>query len=170
ACGGAHHLDHLEKLLHFLAAPDQVAHAVELLELPAQIRILFSQAAILERGNDDQFQLFDEILGLDDVVVGAHLEGLNRGFSGGKCGEQNELACKSLSANCAQQIDTRHLRHFDVRDDQVVLGGSGELEGGLGVGRGGNIEALFFQENLQQFADGSFVVNDKNVCPHHMRS
>ena len=41
-------------------------------------------AAALESAVDDQLQLFDEILGFQDVIEGAHLQCLNRCFGAGE--------------------------------------------------------------------------------------
>src|SRR5438477_3164144 len=78
AVGRTDHFDHLEQFLHLVALSDEVAHPMDLPELSAQIRVLFTKATALESAENHKFQLLDEILGFEDVIECAHLERLNR--------------------------------------------------------------------------------------------
>src|SRR5262249_37414285 len=119
AVGSAHDFDHLEELLHLLALPDEIAHSVDFLEFAAQVRVFFTQPAILERAVDNQLQLFHEVFGLQDVIEGSHLQSLYRRLGTGKRGKQDELAAERGFAKFTQKIDSRHIRHLDVRNDEI---------------------------------------------------
>ena len=116
---GADDLDHLEELLHLLALADEVAHPVDFPKLAPQIDVLFTQPAAFERALNDQLQFLDEVFGFQNVIEGAHLQRLDRGFCGGESGQKDELSGKAAVAQVAQQIDARHVGHLDVRHDQI---------------------------------------------------
>src|SRR5262245_10465854 len=77
AVGRADHFNHLEEFLHLVALPDEVPHSMNLPEFAAKIRVLLTQAPAFESAENNELQLFDEILRFEDVIVGAHLQGLN---------------------------------------------------------------------------------------------
>ena len=121
AVRGAHDFDHLEELLHLLALSDEISHTVDFLELTLQVSVFFTQPPVLERVVHDEFQLFHEVFGFEDVIVGAHFQRLDRGFSTGKGGQQDELAVEAGAAELAQKIDACHVGHLDVGDDEIEL-------------------------------------------------
>src|SRR5262249_24328018 len=142
---------------------DQVPHSVNLLELPTQIRVLFAKAAVLESAVNHQVQLFHKILGLQDVVECSHLEGLNRGFRACEGGEKDELAAEACVAELTQKVDTGHVFHLDVRNDEIDFGGLHVDKAVLSAGGAGYFVALLLQEDFEQFPNGPFIVNDKNL-------
>ena len=89
------------------------------LELTLQVSVFFTQPPVLERVVDDELQLLHEVLGLEDVIVRAHFQRLDRRLGAGKGRQQDELAGEVGIAELTEKIDARHIGHLDVGDDEV---------------------------------------------------
>src|SRR5207237_9316469 len=101
--------------------PDEIAHPVYFLELALQIGVFFSQAAVLESLVDDELQLLHEVLGLQDVVEGAHFQRLDGGLGAGKSSQQDELVVEPVRPKFPQEIDARHVCHFYVGNNEIDI-------------------------------------------------
>jgi hypothetical protein len=121
AVGTADNLNHLEQFLHGNALSDEVADAVDFLELTTEVSVLLAQSAIFESVADNHLELFEVVLCFEDVVERAHLQSLNRGVCAGKRRQKNKLPVEVVGSYVAQEIDARHFRHSDIRNDQVKL-------------------------------------------------
>ncbi len=163
AVGSADNFDHLEELLHLLTLANQIAHPVNLAKLAAKVGVFFAEPAILQRAVDNQLQLFDEILGFDDVVECAHLQGLDGGLRTGKGRQQNEMAVEIVVSQLPQQIDSGHIGHVDVGYDQIKFDRLAAFKPFFCVLGDGDRKAFLLQDNFQQFADGPLVVDNKNL-------
>ena len=152
AVGSADNLDHLEQFLHRSALADQVAHTVDFLELATQVGVLLAQSAIFESVTDNDLEFFEIVLGLEDVVERAHLQRLNRGVRAGKRRQKNELPVEVVGSHVAQEIDARHVRHSDIRDDQVKLRRLDQIQRFRHALSCLDLESFFPQENFEQFS------------------
>src|SRR4030095_13193442 len=91
-----------------------------------------------------------------------HLERLYRRIGAGERRQQNELSAKVVRSQMAKQIDTRHVGHADIRNNQVELDRFHQLERFLAVLRSASLKAFLLQEDLQQLANRSLVINNKD--------
>src|SRR5262249_26468979 len=112
-----------------------------------------------------QLQLFHEVFGLQDVIESSHLESLDRRLGTGKRGQQNELAAEGGFAKFTEEIDSRHIRHLDVGDDEVEFRCLQLREPFFSAAGTYDNEALFLQEDLEQFTQRTLVVDDKDFGP-----
>src|SRR5271170_3708301 len=63
----------------------------------------------------------------------------------------------------AQDFDSIHARHFDVGNNYVKQGAVDLALGQLASGNGFHLVAVAAQGDIQQFADGAFIVADEDV-------
>ena len=75
---------------------------------------------MLERAIDEHLDLV-AVEWLLDVVVRAELHRFDRGLHGGKRGHQHHRHFRLELLDLGQQFDPRHLRHLQIRDDQINL-------------------------------------------------
>src|SRR5438128_307307 len=125
------------------------------------IFFLFPQPPVFERAVHHEFELFDEILRLEDVIERSHLERLNRSLRAGEGGQQDELAPEGGFAKLAQEIDTRHVGHFDVGNNEIEVAALQDRQGFHGTADAGDVKSVLLQNDFQQFANGAFIVDNK---------
>ena len=85
---------------------------------------------------------------------------MNRGFSAGECGEQDELAAEVRIAKLAQEVDTRHVRHLNVGNDEIEFRAFYLKQTFFGARDAAYRETLLLQEDFQQLANRSLIVDD----------
>ena len=156
-------LDHPEQVLHPLAPADEVSHPVLFLELSLQVGVLFPQALLFESPFDDVAQLLHEVVGLQDVVESAHLEGLDGRGRCGVCGEQDEFSRGSLGSKAPQQIDPRHVGHADIGNDDVEVLLANAIQPLLAAVCDGDIAPLALQENLEHLPDRELIIDNEDL-------
>jgi hypothetical protein len=111
-------LDDLIDLPHLRAAADHLAERAVLAQLLAQHLDLAQRVLPL----DDLVEQDLEPLRLDrlgQVVVGAFLDRLDRGFDGALRGQRSHGVVAAIVLERAQQLEPAHARHHEVADDDV---------------------------------------------------
>ncbi len=108
-------------------------------------------------------QLIHQFVVLDHIAVGAGIDGGNGGLDRGHAGDQEEIAGRRNLLAELQKFDARGVRHADVGNHDVKNLRFELPAGGLAVH--GHFDAVAFlaKGDLQQFADGAFVVDDQNM-------
>src|SRR5262249_34402244 len=119
------------------------------------------QAAVLESLVDDELQLLHEIFRLQDVVEGAHFQRLDSGLGAGKSGEQDELVVEPAGSEFTQEIDARHICHFDVGDNEIEIRGLDLVEAFESARNAFHLEAFLLEENFEQLANRPLIIDDK---------
>src|SRR5690606_19762978 len=135
--GGRDPPDQLEDLLHGLRAADHAIEGVDALELLSQPPVLAAELPPLERAADHDLDLVD-LEGLDEVVVGADLHGLDRGVGGRVGGDHDDLRRRGQGAGVAQDLHAGHAGHGQIGDHDVeAVALVAEHPQGVGAGLGG---------------------------------
>ena len=67
--------------------------------------------------------------GLQDVVEGPFLHGGDGLFHGAEGGHDDHRQVRIEPVQLIQEFDAAHLGHLHVRQDQVQVGGAGDLDG-----------------------------------------
>ena len=101
---------------------------------------------------------------LDDVAVGANIDGRYRGLDRGHAGHQKEKAIRRNLLGELQQIDAACARHADVADHNVVDLGFQFAARGLDRIRHLNAMAFLAEGNLKKLADRLLVIDKENQC------
>ncbi len=104
--------------------------------------------------------------GLRDVVVRAQFEA-EHAFALLDLGGKDDDGRIGLLAVHAHKLVAAHLRHHQVKDDEVGTFMAGGVEGFLSVCSGDDAEALLAQIGGDQVADFPFVV-DHQECLRHV--
>jgi hypothetical protein len=126
--------DQREDLAHRLAAGDDVGEAVGLLDLALEAGDLAAQAALAQRLAGDQQELLD-LEGLGDVVVGAQLDGADRGLDGAERRDHHHVRRLGERHDVADEVEAVEVGHPQVGDDQVDRLGAHHLEADLAARR-----------------------------------
>jgi hypothetical protein len=145
--------------LHPPGATDDLIEAAALALRAPEGAVLLQQTEALQRLLDDQLQLVD-VERLLDEVVGAELEGLARRLDGREGGHHHDGHLGEEIAHGAQQLDARHVRHLDVRDDQVGRLRAQQRQSGAPVLGRADLMARPSEDQRQQLPHALFVVND----------
>jgi hypothetical protein len=138
---------------------------------PQHVQGVLLEAQVLEDERAVVERLFDRVLdgrdpeGLDDVVVGPVLDGLDRPVDRGEPGDDDHFGLGSHGLDRAQQFVPAQQRHVDVADDErhPPLPEDGQRR--LTVGRRRHEVADPLQEGPQRFRDVRLVVGDENLDP-----
>ena len=109
-------LDHLVDLPHLRAVADDAAEAALLAQLPAQHLVLALLRVELGDALQQQLQLL-RIDRLGEVVLGAVLDGFDRGLDRALRRQQDDLELLGLVLERLEQLHAAHARHHHVGDD-----------------------------------------------------
>ena len=136
-----------------------VGEAVFLLQFLVQEPIGQDEVAVLQ-GLGDGHQDLIVFKGLQDVVEGPLLHGGDGLLHGAEGGHDDHRQVRIKAVQLLQEFDAAHLGHLHVRQDQVQVGGAGDLEGLRGAGGGEDLIARLTQQGLHDRQIIDFVVND----------
>ena len=105
-------------LLHRPALADHLLEAVAVLEVPLEEDVLLLEAQLLEAAGDDDLQLLD-VEGLDDVIQGAGLQGVDGLLDAAVGGDHDDRDLGVQAFDELQDVHAARLGHLDVGDDEV---------------------------------------------------
>jgi hypothetical protein len=112
-------IDHVENLPHLRIVADDVVHAAALVELAAELGVLFDDQALGEGPLDRHHQLVvDQRFG--EVVDRAGPQRFNRRVGVAVAGDQDHLALGVRAADLLQEIEAVAVLEADVDQEQVV--------------------------------------------------
>src|SRR5215831_17876471 len=100
-----------------------------------------------------QLQFFHEVFGLQDVIKSSHLQSLNRSFGTGKRCKKDELTAECGFPKFTKEVDSRHVGHLDVGDNEIELRGLQLREGFFSARSAHDHETFFLQKDFEQFAE-----------------
>src|SRR5580700_431349 len=156
-------LNQLENFSHLRTCADDVVEARKTAEFSAEDAGFFLQLDALGYFGDGLPQLIDERVALNDVTVRSKIHGVDRGGKRRHAGDQDEHGLRRNFARVLQQIDTTHVAHIDVGDDDVK---KLCLEPPLGLfAARSQLDAvtILTKSNFEKFADGALVVDHQHV-------
>ena len=148
-----------EDLLHDLGFADDVGEAVLFFQFLVQEAVLEDEVAVLQGLGDGHHDLF-VLEGLEDVVEGAFFHGRDGFFHGAESGHDDHGQVRVELLQFFQELDAAHLGHLHIGEDQVQVGGAGDLHGLDGAGGRDHFIARIAQEGLHDGEIIGFVVND----------
>ena len=99
---------------------------------------------------------------LGDVVVGAPLDGVDRGLDAALPGDHDDLDAGPLAANAVEQLEPADARQGEVGEHQVGLLPLELRDRVDGVGDGNHAVALGAQRVAQRLAHGGVVIDDED--------
>ena len=159
--GGRNAFDGGQHLLHLGADGDDVGMAVLLSEGFAQRAILLAQAGVVEFLAHHHAH-FGERERLEDVVAGAGLHRLDRGFNRPERGHDDDGQRGILLLGGLQKFEPADAGKFEVGENEVNGFGGEQLQSSFGVAGGERFEAVVAEVQLQQPAHLGFVFDDEN--------
>ena len=155
--------DQIEDGAHLGAGADDVIKTREAAKFAAEIAGFFLKSQIFGALLDGGAEFVDQAVALDDVAVGAEIDGVNRRADGGNACDQNESGCGRDFLAIAQQLDAVHIRHADIGNDDIEDLRSEPTLGRFAAGGHFDLVALLSEADFEQFADRSLVVDDKQL-------
>ena len=158
--GGAHGFDGLEYFAHGRALADEISGAGDLGDGLAQADVFFFGALVGERFLY-QMRDFVRIQRLTHVIVGAILEGRDRGLHRGVAGHHDHDQVGIHLVQAALQFDPIGAPHFDVEQSEIplILGHAGQRVAGA-FGRP-DLVAFFAKPFPERIANAEFIVDDQ---------
>jgi hypothetical protein len=160
--GRRHLLDEDVDLLHRPALADHLLEAVAVLEVPLEEDVLLLEAELLEPAGHEDLQLLD-VEGLDDVVQGAGLQGVDGLLDAAVGGDEDDRRLGVQALGELQDVHAARLGHLDVGDDEVDRFFFEDLPG-LDAGRGGlDAVAFLLEDDGQEVEEALFVVDDEDA-------
>ena len=117
-------------------------------------------AGLLQQSHDKRIQL------VDAEGLGQHVMGAAPGRQPeevGVAGNGDNLHVGARPAPLFDQVQHIHLRHDDIRDDQVRLEQLDQPDSFLRVGGGTDLASFVLKPNLERLGNGLFVVDDENL-------
>ena len=159
--GGAagSHLGHqVQHADHALALADDVGETVALLEGALEMRVLIFEPPPHDHAVDLDEQLL-VVPGLGEIVVGAELEGVDRGLHRAVGGDHEDRGFAVALADLLEHVHAGAVGHHEVEQDQVVAADLHFLEPLGRVLR--LIDGIAFrgEQDFQAFADIQLVVD-----------
>jgi hypothetical protein len=117
---------------------------------------------VFERALDRALEVVDDAR-LDEVVVDALPERVNRRLDGGVAGEDDGHEAGVLGLQLVEQRDAVHVLHAEVCEDEVERAAGDLLEGLGAVGGRLDVVALLFEDGGGRDADVLLVVDDEQA-------
>ena len=129
----------------------------------AQKFVFLDQANFLRHAPQEQPQLFQRRKRLGDVVVGAKLHGLHRGFDRAVSGHERNLGARQKLFYLLQKLQPRHVRHHHVGQHHVDGLLFEQRQRRLPAFRLQADEAESLADGDAEFADTLLVVDDQQA-------
>ena len=104
------------------------------------------------------------VVRLDYEVEGPLLDGLDRGIQVGVGGHENHRRFSVQVADLFQKLDTVHIRHVDIGQDQVHRHGHELPDRFMSVGKGLNLKPVFVQQGGNTLQDKTVIINHIDVA------
>src|SRR5205807_9039796 len=115
----SHGGDQVKNSAHFRAPANDVVVSREAAQFTAQVAGLIFQPKAFLHLADGATQLVHQFVIFDDVAIGTGVNGSDGGLHGGHTGDQQKDSRWSHFLGVGQQIDTAHVWHANVRNDDV---------------------------------------------------
>src|SRR5579864_2447274 len=161
--------DGLLQLLHGWAGANNVVQRVARGGIAPQSKVLLAEGQLLDCPVDGKFDLVHQSRTLTDIVRGASgLHRLNRGLVIIDRRDQDDSRIGRDFVSVAQHFNAVDVRHFDIGDDDVIKRTINLVFGTLPGLDCLNAMTFAAQGDIQHFADGAFVVANKNVSHAHL--
>ena len=164
AAGRSNRADGLLQLLQRADCADNVVERVASGGIATQGKVLTAERNFCQRPGNGQLDFIHQARTLANVVgcaTGFHR--LHRGFVVVHGGHQNHRRLRRDLVRMAQDFDAIDDGHLDVGHDHVEERAVDLALCSIASGHGLDLVAIAAQRNVEQFADGAFVVADENV-------
>jgi hypothetical protein len=112
----------------------------------------------------------ERVEGLQDVVGGALLHGLDRGLHVDHARDHHDLLLGIALLHALHELGAVDLRHHQVREDHVEVLALEDVQRLLAAGRGPDLVALSRQQALDQLAEVALVVDRQDAGLGHRTS
>jgi len=152
----------LKDRLHLCRASDDVLDAAAFTLCSLDRTVLIYKSLFLKRLFVDQLELLD-IEGFLKKIVSAQLECLASRLNRSECRHQDHAKVGLCFTHSLKHIDTVHVRHFDVGDNNVRWLGLKQGERFSPVHGCSKGVAIPFEYKAQKLPVALLVVNDQNV-------
>ena len=164
---GSDLLDQVEDFAHGPALADDVVEARGVPDRPLEQDVLLAEPPLFEPVGEDDLQLLD-LERLDDVVQGAHLEGLDRLLDAPVGRDHDHRRERMQLLRSGQDLHPVHVRHLDVADEGVILARLDEVEHLGGPRVQSDPVAFLLEHDAEELEDALLVVDDQEA--HHGRA
>jgi hypothetical protein len=162
AVGPGDGLDHLEDFQHRLAAADDVRELMRQTKRSLQQHVLLTQLPVLDLLPDFHLEQVD-VERLAQVVARAESHRFDRCFRGCERGDHDPQNVLVDLFRGTQHIDAAQIRHLDVGDQQIDRLTLQRIDCRTAVVRQHDLVAFPPQDNRQQFAHRSLIVDHENA-------
>ena len=158
--------DRVEDLRDPAALADDVLEAVLRLELAAEVEVLVPEPFPLERVANDQVD-FVELERLGDVVVGAEFHRLDRRLRRRDRGDDDDGGVGGDLLGGAEYLHPVHLRHSEIRDDDIHGLAVERLDGRLAARRRQDVVPLLLQRDGEEIPHALLIVDYEDAGLGH---
>ena len=171
AFSGDHHaaglrsdrFDQVEEFAHLRARADNVVEAGKFAKPAAQVAGLFFQGLRFGVLFHCGTKFIEQPIAFNDVAVGAEVHGVNGGVDGWHASDENECCRRRHLFAVAQKLQAVHIRHADIGNHDVEYAGGEPSLGVFAIGRKLDFMPVLAETDLEEFADGAFIVDNEQV-------
>ena len=161
--------DHLEHLLHRLAAADNAQVVILRLEQRLARDNLFHVASRLECVGDDLLEL-GHVKRLEQIVVRAEFHRLDRGLRRAKGGHHDHRQLSVVLPDAPQRLQPGDAAHANVHQHEIRLKTFDNLKPLLAAGGGFEVEIGRFKNALERVAHIILVIDEQKFVHCHVPS
>src|SRR4029077_11941110 len=155
--------DHAQHILDFYRGThNSMQLGVGIYALPQEL-VLLHQANLLRHPSQEQTQLFQRRKRLADVVIGAQLHGLYRGFHRSMTGHHGNLGAREHFFHSLQKLQSGHVRHDHIGENNVRGLLLQQGESGFAAPRFHADKSEGLTHGHAELADTLLVVNDQKA-------
>ena len=129
----------------------------------AEVEILFDEANLVGHAAEEEAKFIERSKGLGDVIVGAELHGLDRGFDRSVAGHDGDFEAGMSALGLLQEFDAGHAGHDHVGKDHVYGLFVEQGESGVGVLGFEAIQAQRLGDGDAEAADGLLVIDNQQA-------
>ena len=164
AARGRHALDLLARVVDRRGLTEQLVFEAG---AAAQLLVLAPEAGCLDGAVHDEQQAVG-LEGLFHEVIGAELDGLDRGFDIAMAADHDHRQVRMLALDDAQGLQPveRAALQPDIQDHHRGTPGTDRLERAVAIGRFARLVALVFEDSRDEQTDVRLIVDDQNVTRH----
>ena len=147
-------------IVHLGAVADDAPKRVAGLDLGSERNVLPFEPLFFQRPADRDSHLIRRE-GLGDIVIDTFLDGIDRRRDGAERGNDDEDAVRRYILNAVVELEPVHLRHLEVRYDEVVRVLSDVFDSGHAAYLSNDLDPLGFKDRLYGLADACLVVDNE---------